>query len=58
MFDEVFYKKDLLMIGEKKRLCTAMNYMMKDYNKLIKLHSKKLKVMNEATKKAIIIDVY
>ena len=56
VFDEVFYKKDLLMIGEKKRLCTAMNYMMKDYNKLIKLHSKKLKVMNEATKKAIIIN--
>ena len=44
------------MIGEKKRLCTAMNYMMKDYNKLIKLHSKKLKVMNEAAKKAIIIN--
>ena len=56
VFDEVFYKKDLLMIGEKKRLCTAMNYMMKDYNKLIKLHSKKLKVMNEAVKKAIIIN--
>ena len=55
-FDELFYNKNLLLIEEKKRLCTTMHYLIKDYNKLIAIHCKKIKDINELVKKTVVID--
>ena len=55
-FDELFKNKNILLDEEKKRLCTMMHYLIKDYNKLIAIHSKKIKTINELTKKNIVID--
>ena len=55
-FDDFFYNKNLLLIEEKKRLCTTMHYLLKDYDKLIKIHCKKMKDINEVIKKAVVID--
>ena len=54
--DEVFKDKNMLLSEEKKRLSTAMNYMIKDYEKLFLTHAKKLKELNENAKKTMIID--
>ena len=55
-FDELFYNKNLLLIEEKKRVCTMMHYLVKDYNKLIKIHCGKIKDLNDAVKKTVVID--
>ena len=55
-FDDFFYNKNLLLIEEKKRLCTTIHYLLKDYDKLIKIHCKKMKDINEVIKKAVVID--
>ena len=55
-FDEMFYNKNFLLIEEKKRLCTTMHYLIRDYNKLIKIHCKKIKDINENVKKTVVID--
>jgi len=55
-FDELFKNKNILLDEEKKRLCTMMHYLIKDYNKLIAIHSNKIKAINELTKKNIVID--
>ena len=55
-FDDFFYNKNLLLIEEKKRLVTTMHYLLKDYDKLIKVHCKKMKDINEVVKKAVVID--
>jgi hypothetical protein len=55
-FDDFFYNKNQLLIEEKKRLCTTIHYLLKDYDKLIKIHCKKMKDINEVIKKAVVID--
>ena len=55
-FNDFFYSKNLLLIEEKKRLCTTMHYLLKDYDKLIKIHCKKMKDINDVVKKAVVID--
>lgn len=55
-FDEIFYNKNLLLIEEKKRLSTTMHLMNKDYNKLMKIHMKKIKEMDEDANRTIKID--
>ena len=55
-FNDLFYNKNLLLIEEKKRLCTTMHYLLKDYDKLIKIHCKKMKDINDVVKKAVVID--
>ena len=54
--EEIFYSKNLLLIEEKKRLVTTMHYLIKDYNKLISLHGKKIKEINDSVQKSVVID--
>ena len=54
--EEIFYSKNLLLIEEKKRLVTTMHYLIKDYNKLISLHGKKIKEINDSVQKTVVID--
>ena len=55
-FEDLFYNKNLLLIEEKKRLVTTMHYLIKDYNKLIKVHCGKVKDMDNLVKKTVVID--
>ena len=54
--DEIFYNKNMLLIEEKKRLTATMHYMLKDYDKILNTQIKKLKEINESSKKAVVID--
>ena len=54
--EQLFSNKNLLLIEEKKRLVTTMHYLIRDYNKLISLHNKKIKEIDELVQKTVVID--
>ena len=54
--EEIFYNKNMLLIEEKKRLTATMHYMLKDFDKILNIQTKKLKEINESMKKAVVID--
>lgn len=52
----MLYKENLLLKEEKKRICATIHKMRKQYNKLMKLHNKQIKEINDSMKKKVKID--
>jgi hypothetical protein len=55
-FENMLYKENLLLKEEKKRICATIHIMRKQYNKLMKLHNKQIKEINDSMKKKVKID--
>ena len=55
-FEKMLYKENLLLKEEKKRICATIHIMRKQYNKLMKLHNKKINEMNDSMNKKVKID--
>ena len=55
-FENMLYKENLLLKEEKKRICATIHKMRKQYNKLMKLHNKQIKEINDSMKKKVKID--
>ena len=55
-FENMLYKENLLLKEEKKRICATIHIMRKQYNKLMKIHNKQIKEINDSMKKKVKID--
>ena len=55
-FEKMLYKENILLKEEKKRVCATIHIMKKQYNKLMKLHNKKVNEINDSMKKKVKID--